>query len=84
MERKWAASHIEKYAEKWFTENGFKFELVKQYMSKTVYDVHKNGITDRFHLPNEVTDPKGYMELFNKSFELLEKLEKRKKELGLD
>ena len=43
MERKWTATKIEKYAEKWFKDNGFTFELVKQYVSKTVYNVYKDG-----------------------------------------
>ena len=66
----------EKYAEKWFKENGFDFELVKQYVSKTKYKITKDGITIPFELIWGVDDIKGYMRMFNESFEM-------KKQLGI-
>ena len=82
MERKWQISRIEKYAEKWFAQNGFSFELVKQYVSKTIYLISKDGISEKFELPSEATDIKGYMELFRKSFELEKQIDQMKEQLA--
>lgn len=53
----------ERYAEYWFSMHGFEWKLVKQYMSKTVYELSKDGLTYKWELPFGVTDMKSYMEL---------------------
>jgi len=67
---KYETSKNEKYAEQWFDKNGFEFKLIKQHISKTKYEVSKDGIVETFELPSAVTDCKKYMELFDKSFEM--------------
>lgn len=67
---KFEKTRAEKYAEKWFTENGFEFELKKQYISKTKYLVTKDGITDDFELPSTVTDPKRFMAMYGETFKM--------------
>lgn len=74
----------EKYVEKWFKENGFDFRLIKQYMSKTKYEISKDGITITFELISGVDDIKGYMKMFNESFEMRKEIMRMKEELGID
>lgn len=54
---------VERYAERWFSAHGFKWNCVKQYNSKTVYEISKDGLEYKWELPFGVTDPKKYMEL---------------------
>ena len=79
--RKWEATKNERYAEKWFKDNGFEFKLIKQYVSKTVYEVRKDGLVEKFELLNGVTDIKKYMGQFAYSFGLALRIERAKKEL---
>lgn len=63
-------SKNEKYADKWFKENGFEIIKCKQYISKTIYYLVKNNIEDVFELPNGVTEIKKYMNLCKNNYEL--------------
>ena len=47
---KWDLSKEEKYVIKWLNEKGFDGKLVKQYVSKTIFSLSKDGITDTFEL----------------------------------
>lgn len=70
---KWDLSKPEQYAIEWFTENGFVGEILKQYVSKTVFRISKDGIYDTFELPQSVT-PKtinDFMEQYRKQFDIL-------------
>ena len=53
----------EKFAERWFDQHGFEWKLIKQYLSKTVYEISKDGLTYKWEMPFGVTEPKKYMEL---------------------
>ena len=55
-------SNQEKYAEKWFEKNGFTYRYVKQWISKTVYEISKDGLTYKWELPYDVTNINQYME----------------------
>ena len=35
----------EKVAEKYFKDNNFEYKVLKQYLSKTVYELKKDGLT---------------------------------------
>lgn len=35
---KWDFSKEEKYVIKWFDDNGFKGKIIKQYVSKTIFE----------------------------------------------
>lgn len=69
-------SKNEKYVEQWFTENGYTFSVIKQFISKTKYEVSKDGISDIFELPSEVQDPKKYMIMYDRSFEMKKQIMK--------
>lgn len=75
--RRWELSEEAQYAVQWFEENGFTGHLEKQYLSKTVFLVHRDGITEIFELPSACRGPdiKDYMEQFANSFDLHCKLE---------
>ncbi len=45
-------SRAEKYFIKWLDENGFDGKVIKQYQSKTVFQVSKDGIEDTVNIPN--------------------------------
>lgn len=70
---KWDLSKPEQIAIQWFEENGFVGQIKKQYVSKTVFIIMKDGITDTFALPQSVT-PKtinDFMEQYRKQFDIL-------------
>jgi hypothetical protein len=70
---KWELSKPEQSAIDWFTANGFVGEILKQYVSKTVFRISKDGICDTFELPQSVT-PKtinDFMEQYRKQFDIL-------------
>ena len=74
---KWELTKNDLYAIEWFNKNGFDVTLKKHQITKTIYDVSKDGITDSFSLPNGFNyDIAGYMEQYNKSWELLVKIKK--------
>lgn len=81
---KWELSEGEKYAIRWFEENGFEGSLEKQYLSKTYFTVTKDGVTDKFALPMGSNDIQyhPFMEQFAKTFELLCELEALKRKLN--
>ena len=70
---KWDFSKEEKFAIKWFEENGYNGKIIKQYISKTIFEISKDGITDKFELPQGIRfkNIKGYMEQYRKSWTLL-------------
>ena len=69
---KWDFSKEEKFAIKWFEENGFTGKIVKQYVTKTIFEISKDGITDRFELPQGVVfkNIKGYMEQYRRNWSI--------------
>lgn len=76
-------SIIEIKAETWLNEHGFKLEVQKQYISKTIYKIEKGGFETDLELPASVDNIKKYMESYEKDFEIKIELEKLKKEAGL-
>lgn len=79
---KWDFSKEEKYAIKWLEENGYEGKIVKQYISKTVFEICKDGIADKFELTQGVKTMNigKYMEQFAKNWQMLCKLNAMKKE----
>lgn len=69
---KWDFSKEEKFSIKWFEENGFTGKIVKQYVTKTIFEISKDGITDRFELPQGVVfkNIKGYMEQYRRNWSI--------------
>ena len=79
---KWDFSKEEKYAIQWFNENGYDGRIIKQYISKTIFEISKDGVTDKFELPQGIVfkNIKGYMEQYRQNWNLLCELQKLRKE----
>lgn len=75
---KWDLSKEEKTAIKWLDDNGYNGKILKQYVSKTVFEISKDGITDNFELPQGIDSKqiKNYMEQFQKNWNTLCELKK--------
>lgn len=71
----------ERYVEKWLKDNGFNFELLKQYNSKTVWSIRKEDVSDNFELPSGVEDIKAYMSMYKKTFEMKRETNELRKKL---
>lgn len=71
-------SSLEKYVEKYLSQKGFNVTLVKQWNSKTVYDIEKDGIKERIEIPASVVEKKRYMDMVINSFEMKLELVKMK------
>lgn len=78
---KWDFSKTEKFAVEWFNDHGFEGEIVKQYLSKTVFKVFKDGVTDTFELSQDIAykDIERYMNQFAKNWEVLQELRELRK-----
>lgn len=48
----WESSKDEQYAEKWWTDHGFTWKLIKRFISKSVYEVSKDGTTMNYEIVN--------------------------------
>jgi hypothetical protein len=59
-----------RYAERYWTRNGYQFKLVKQYISKAVYLVGKDGVVMKYSHPAVVDDNRGIMGCFEYTFGL--------------
>lgn len=70
----WEFHPQEEKAIQWLNERGYDVVLIKQLLSKLVFEVSKNGTTLKFEFPKSVTNVEGYMELFEQSFELATKI----------
>ena len=71
--KEWEKSKAEKYAENYWTKNGYTFTVKRKYISKTIYMVSKDGIEMRYDIAGDTVDNKGNMKFFEKSFELHKK-----------
>ena len=77
-QQKWEFNKTEDYAIKWLEEHGFDVVLRKQYLSKTVFEIAKDGITFFLDIPRGVKDEVAFMKEAEKSFELHRKILKAK------
>lgn len=79
--KEWEFSPGEKYAIRWLEEHGFDVVLEKRYISKDIFRVSKDGLSDKFHLPlgNSKIDYCGVMDQFEKHWELLCALTERER-----
>lgn len=75
---KWDLSKEEKSVIKWLDDNEYNGKILKQYVSKTVFEISKDGITDNFELPQGIDSKqiKNYMEQFQKNWNMLCELKK--------
>ena len=79
---KWDFSKEENYAIQWFNDNGYDGNIIKQYISKTIFEISKDGITEKFELPQgmEFKNVKGYMEQYKKNWKMLCELQRLREE----
>ena len=75
-------SKNEKYAMKFFKNNGFELEILKQYNSKTKFKVQKDGLSYEWELPVGVEDIKKYMSMFMYSHEQKLEIQKLKEQIN--
>lgn len=75
---KWNFSKEEKYAIQWLNDNGFSRRVAKQLLSKTIFEVSKDGVTDQFVLNEGVNSKQmpSCMKQFEKNWETLCELQK--------
>lgn len=72
---KYDFSKEETYAIQWLNDKGFEGKLVRQSTCKTVFQIEKNGVKDKFELPQGIVfkSIEKYMEQFQKCWELIVK-----------
>lgn len=68
MKRKWNATAMELYAERWLNSNGFKYTLKKETCSKSYYDVERDGVVMELIIDVERKDCARFMDWFDKEF----------------
>lgn len=78
---KWNLSKEEKYAIAWLDEKGFDVKLEKQFISKAIFAVSKDGVTDSLELAQEQGKIGEFMQQYEKRFLNLLELKALKKEL---
>lgn len=80
---KWNLSKEESFAVEWFNDNGFSGKIEKQFVSKTIFCVEKDGVSDRFELAQGVKgiNMKSIMSNYAKNFETLQELIALRKKL---
>ena len=81
MERKWEHSKIEKYAEKWWLQNGYNFETKKEWISKTIYIVSKDGKQHEYTIyPSQMKFFEKTMQQFQENWDMYFELQRLKAE----
>lgn len=78
---KWDFSKEEEYVIKWFNDNGFNGKVIKQYVSKTIFEIEKDNIVDKFELPQGIVfnSISSYMKQFKKNWDMICELHKLRK-----
>lgn len=81
---KWDFSKEEKFAIEWLNDNGFSGKLEKQYVSKTIFTIEKDDITETFELPQGIKNMNisKYMDQFSKNWKVLCELQKLRKQVN--
>ena len=47
-----ASTALKRKAEKWFSDNGFTANVQKEFSTKIIFNVEKDGITDEVEIPD--------------------------------
>lgn len=70
---KWDFSKEEEYVIKWFNDNGFNGKVIKQYVSKTIFEIEKDNVVDKFKLPQGIVfnSISSYMKQFEKNWDMI-------------
>ena len=76
-------SKNEKYAMRYFKENGFDFVILKQYNSKTKFKVQRDGLSYIWELPTGVENIGQYMKVFIYGHEQKLEIQRLKEQLQM-
>lgn len=70
---KWDFSKEEEYVIKWFNDNGFNGKVIKQCVTKTIFEIEKDNIVDKFELPQGIVfhNISSYMKQFQKNWDMI-------------
>lgn len=63
-------SKVEKSIERKMKAKGFEITMLKQYISKTVYVVSKDGIEQKVEVPSNITDTSLYANMLSELFQV--------------
>lgn len=63
-------SKVEKSIERKMKAKGFNITMLKQYISKTVYVISKDGIEQKVEVPSNVTDTTLYANMLSELFKV--------------
>ena len=63
-------SKVEKSIERKMKAKGFDITMLKQYISKTVYVISKDGIEKKVEVPSNVTDTTLYANMLSELFKV--------------
>ena len=65
--------------------HGFKYDgkIIKQYISKTIFEISKDGVTDKFELPQGIVfkNIKNYMEQYSQNWKMICELKNLREEI---
>ena len=63
-------SNVEKSIERKMKAKGFDITMLKQYISKTVYTISKDGIEKKVEVPSNITDTTLYANMLSELFKV--------------
>lgn len=63
-------SKVEKSIERKMKAKGFKITMLKQYVSKTVYAISKDGVEQKVEVPSNITDTSLYANMLSELFQV--------------
>lgn len=73
-DEKLAATKTEIFAEEWWKKHGFDVELMERRLSRSVYRVSKDGLSDQYEIPFRAKSQKELMKQFMVYWDLLKKV----------
>lgn len=63
-------SKVEKSIERKMKAKGFEITMLKQYISKTVYAISKDGVEQKVEVPSNITDTSLYANMLSELFQV--------------
>lgn len=73
----WEACEAERYAEKWWADHGFTVKLQSRYITKSNYEISKDGVTGTYQIVHATTGQyfSVMMKLFNEWWTLYSQIQ---------
>lgn len=63
-------SKVEESIEREMKAKGFEITMLKQYISKTVYAISKDGVEQKVEVPSNITDTSLYANMLSELFQV--------------